>query len=281
MKTKSKKEMDAFYKRVEDPTNHSSERWDYLVASWIQHITRIMEEKKWVDDGSTYYTKLIEQLHDEFEAPIVDFVDWWLKNAPKEGEIEIVDETSFIAFDLMVKTWHPCTKESALFMFEEVMDDFEEIWQEQEDKMIQQIKDDGGWMEGDFVDIKHPDNWKRLEIAFKEFDMSQMKYRYDGKESEWIDVSKDLMKKPSLTEPKVWLKVLSEFCVQDEYSLKFDSGKLHDIVYRPNILLKKWFLPNAPSGKPSNPIYSKGRFYNKQRNQYTKYASHIRFSYQP
>ena len=28
-----------------------------------------------------------------------------------------------------------------------------------------------------------------------------MKYRYDGKESEWIDVSKDLMKKPSLTEP--------------------------------------------------------------------------------
>ena len=47
----------------------------------------------------------------------------------------------------MVKTWTPCTNEVAMVMFEYVMDDFEEIWQEQEDKIIQQIKDDGAWMD--------------------------------------------------------------------------------------------------------------------------------------
>ena len=44
------------------------------------------------------------------------------------------------------------------------------------------------WMDDGFVDIKHPDNWKKLEITFKESDLSQMKYRYDGEESDWINV---------------------------------------------------------------------------------------------
>ena len=107
-----------------------------------------------------------------------------------------------------------------------------------------------------------------------------MKFKYDGKESEWINVSNDLMNKPSLTEPKVWVKVLMTFCVQKEYHLEFDGGEFHDIIYRPNVILKKMFLPNAPTGKKYNPIYSLGR-YTKQRIPYTKYASHIRFSYQP
>ena len=66
MNTKSKKEIDAYFKRVEDPTNYSSERWWYLINSWNDHIYRIMLEKKWVDDDSTYYKMLIEQLKNIF-----------------------------------------------------------------------------------------------------------------------------------------------------------------------------------------------------------------------
>ena len=57
-----------------------------------------------------------------------------------------------------------------------------------------------------------------------------MKFKYDGKESEWINVSNDLMNKPNLTEPKVWVKVLMTFCEQEAYSLEFDGVELHDIV---------------------------------------------------
>ena len=68
----SKKELDAYFKRVEDPTNYSSERWWYLIESWSEHCYKIMEEKRWVDDGSAYYGQLINTLHQVYEAPLHD-----------------------------------------------------------------------------------------------------------------------------------------------------------------------------------------------------------------
>jgi len=124
-----------------------------------------------------------------------------------------------------------------------------------------------------FIDIEHPDNWKKLNIIFMKSDLTNMKYKYDGKESDWINVSNDLMNKPSLTEPKVWVKVLMTFCIQQEYHLPVVGKEIHDIIYRPNVLLKKWFLPNAPTGMKYNPIYSMGKHRKRgyENIQYTKY----------
>ena len=73
MNTKSEKEMDAFYKRVEDPTNHSTERWGYLIEQWINHGIKIEEDTGW-DDSSAYYSHLISQLEQLYEKPIWDFI---------------------------------------------------------------------------------------------------------------------------------------------------------------------------------------------------------------
>ena len=37
MNTKSEKEIYAYFKRVEDPANYSSERWGYLIEQWMLH----------------------------------------------------------------------------------------------------------------------------------------------------------------------------------------------------------------------------------------------------
>ena len=120
-KKDSKKEIDAYFKRVEDPTNYSSERWWYLINSWNDHIYRIMLEKKWVDDGSAYYEQLINTLRQVYEAPLHDFVAYWtresLEDSPDPDDIEQI-----------VKNWRPCNKEIAMLMFEESMDNFEIIY---------------------------------------------------------------------------------------------------------------------------------------------------------
>ena len=172
------------------------------------------------------------------------------------------------------------TKEIAMGMYEYVMHDFEEIWQEQEEKKLQ-LMDDCTYT-NNFKNIKNPDNWQKLEIIFKKSNMNQMKYRYEGEESDWIDVLDYIMQKPNYKKPKHWVEVFTTFCEQETYSLEFDNETLnfHDIIYRANQALKKWFLPNVPTGKKYNPIYSLGRF-TKQKIPYSKYASHIRFSYQP
>ena len=278
MNTKSKKEIDAYFKRVEDPTNYTTERWWYLINSWNDHIYRIMLEKKWVDDDSTYYKMLIEQLKDIYEAPIEAFVDYWVKNAPTDFEYpNDIGE--------MVTTWSPCTKDSAMSMFEDVMEVFEEAWKEADDAKNKLIEDAlaGNLVEdvidSDFVDIQYPDNWEKLKITFKESDITQMKYKYDGKESDWIDVSSYIMRKgtnvPVLYD---WFKTILVFCTEQYF--KLPDGTQYDLTYHSNVLLKKWFLPNAQKGLENNPIFSKGTTI-KHGISTTRYDSLIEFSYQP
>lgn len=270
MNTKSKKEIDAYFKRVEDPTNYSAERWWYLINSWNDHIYRIMLEKKWVDDGAAYYKQLIKTLHDVYEAPLHDFVAYWVRESPKDFEYpnDIGD---------MVKKWSPCTKENAMLMFEDVMEVFEEAWKESDDKRADYLVEDV--IDSDFVDIQHPDNWEKLKITFKESDITQMKYKYDGKESDWIDVSSYIMRKgTNVPVPYDWFKTILVFCTEQYF--KLPDGTQYDLTYHSNVLLKKWFLPNAQKGLENNPIFSKGTTI-KHGISTTRYDSLIEFSYQP
>ena len=67
-KANSKNEIDAYFKRLENPTNYSTERWGYLIEQWMLHGMRIEEEKEWVDDGSVYYENLISILEQCYSA---------------------------------------------------------------------------------------------------------------------------------------------------------------------------------------------------------------------
>jgi len=285
LKEPTKKEIDAYFKRVEDPTNYSSGRWWHLINSWHDHIFRIMVEKKWVDDGSAYYEQLINTLRQVYEAPLHDFVAYWIRESP----IETPDSEEI---EYIVKNWKPCNKEIAMLMFEEGMDDFDIIWKKKEDKIINHFHVNAGeWMgaslttfgswnvEGDCIfDIKHPDNWKRLEIAFKESNIAQMKYKYDGKKSDWIDISKDIMRKGLQNPvPLSHVNIMWAFCKKPTY---YPDDDKYDLVYRANILLRKWFLPNAKKEQGYNPIYTMGKF-KKRGIETSKYKSHIRFSYHP
>jgi len=182
MNTKSEKEIYAYFKRVEDPANYSSERWGYLIEQWMLHGMRIEEEKEWVDDGSIYYENLISILEQCYEAPIIDFISHW----QSEWEGNMTDE---------METWKRMTK-----------DNYTEVF-----RAIPEIKDVSDFIKGyDFVDIKHPDNWKKLEITFKESDMTQMKFRYDGEESDWINVSDYIMQRPNYEKPKYGVFICSK-----------------------------------------------------------------------
>ena len=250
--TPTDEEMHAYFERVEDPNNYSLERWSYLIESWILHGMRIEEEKEWVDDGSVYYENLISILEQSYEAPIIDFISHW----QSEWEGNMTDE---------METWERMTKDTYYEMFSPA------------DQQVSEKKD----AESAFIDIMHHDNWKKLEIQFNKSDMTKMRYKYDGKNSDWMDISHDIKNRAKSKEPvyKFWVKVIMALCEHDEYRLEVASEETHDVVYRANQILLKWFLPKTQGGKEINPIYSLG--YNRENMiTFSKYKSHIQFSYQ-
>ncbi len=250
--TPTDKEMHAYFELVEDQKNYSLERWNYLIEEWMLHGIRIEEEKGWLDDGSVYYENLISILKQCYESPIIDFITHW----QSECEGNMIDE---------MKTWERMTKDNYTEVFNPA------------DQQVSEKK----YAESVFIDIEHPDNWKNLEINFMKSDMTKMRYKYDGKKSEWMDISHDIKNRAKSKEPvyKFWVKVFMALCEKDEYRLEVANKETHDVIYRPNKMLKKWFLPNTKGGKEINPIYSLG--YNREKMiTFTKYKSHIQFSYQ-
>jgi len=86
------KEIEAFYKQIEDPENYTNERWWHLFTSWWG----IALEIKWDD---SFYDGMVIKRKESVEREIKDFI---MLRASE-------DESSLAN---MMKTWTPLTKEN-------------------------------------------------------------------------------------------------------------------------------------------------------------------------
>ena len=220
MNTKSEKEIDAYFNRVEDPNNYSLERWDYLIESWTLEVFRIHGETGFNNDGSYLYEMIIAELKGAYEAPIRDFINYWYVN----GE----NLTPYM------KQWHSISTK------EEFDEEFSGYDSTNDDASV-------------CVDIKEASNWNKLYITITEEMPYKMKYSYNGKQSDWIDISQAVMNKAvSKSKPrtKLWFEMIMSLCENDEFE---DEDFNKENSYHANKFLKQRFLPNNKKIK-DNPV---------------------------
>ena len=216
----SDKEFEAYMERMDDSENCSHDRWNYLIESWTCELFRVHDETDgFKDDGSYYYSSVIAELR-SYEISIKDIIDkrrsWGKKMTP------------------YMKQWHSISTK------EEFDEEFSGYDSTNDDAYV-------------CVDIKEASNWNKLQITITEEMPYKMKYSYDGKKSDWIDISQAVMNKAvSKSKPrtKLWFEMILSLCENDEFE---DEDFNKENSYQANKFLKQRFLPNSKSSK-DNPI---------------------------